>query len=77
MQKNVNVFVTGELANGKTTVAQIITNALAQHGFSVENKNVEDIPLSLERQKNKIDALTPITKINIHEVTTKNEPFLI
>jgi hypothetical protein len=43
----------------------------------VENKNVEDIPLSLERQKNKIDALTPITKINIHEVTTKNEPFLI
>lgn len=76
MHKSLTVTVSGELANGKTTIAQIITNALAQHGFSVENHNVDDIPLSLERQKERIDALAPITKINIHEVTTKKEPFL-
>lgn len=74
MNKLVNVIVTGELANGKTTIAQIINNALILHGFEVENHNVEDYPISEEGMEQRIAALAPITKINIKEVTTKSEP---
>ena len=73
MNKLVNVVVTGEPANGKSTIAQIITNALIQHGFEVENHNVEDYPISEERMEQRIAALAPITKINIKEVTIKRE----
>lgn len=73
MNKLINVIVTGDPASGKTTISQIITDALIKHGFEVENHNVEDFPLSEDRMQEQIDALAPITKINIKEVTTKRE----